>query len=521
MSEHETTPPAEPSDKAQPPASPWQAPAASGQPDPATGRSSTDWTPTNQPYAGSPAPAQPAPNSPAAEAPASAQPASEAPASAQPASEAPASAQPASAQPVTGPPLGGQPQAGPYAPGYAQVPYGPGQHGQWSHGQPYAGHGYSQPHVSWSPPPGAAAQAGAQRPPNRVGRIVAGSAVVLALMLGSGAVGGAVVAAFDNGSAAPAVQTGSNGGGSAAPVIDRSSLAEIADAVQDSVVSISTGSGEGSGVVLNAEGFILTNNHVVESARGGSVTVYFADGGSASGSVVGTDARTDLAVVKVDDVDGLSPATLGDSSTMRVGDTVLALGSPLGLQGSVTAGIISAQDRTISVGGGQQQSPFGGGGQVSSMSGLLQTDAPINPGNSGGALVNTNGEVIGINTAIATSGQGEGNIGVGFAIPSNKAKDVAEALMAGEEVSHPYLGVSVTAADGGGALIAAVEDGSPADQAGLAQGDVVVQIGDTPVNDSDDLVAAVQSGQVGEQIEITYERDGEARTASATLVDAP
>ncbi|ROO50677.1 putative serine protease PepD [Micromonospora sp. Llam0] len=508
MSEHETTPPAEPSDKAQPPASPWQAPAASGQPDPAAGRSSTDWTPTNQPYAGSPAPAQPAPEALA--------PAQPAPSS--PAPEAPASAQPASAQPVTGPPLSGQPQAGPYAPGYAQVPYG--QHGQWSHGQPYAGHGYGQPHVSWSPPPGAAAQAGAQRPPNRVGRIVAGSAVVLALMLGSGAVGGAVVAAFDNGGAAPAVQTGSNGGGSAAPVIDRSSLAEIADAVQDSVVSISTGSGEGSGVVLNAEGFILTNNHVVESARGGSVTVYFADGGSASGSVVGTDARTDLAVVKVDDVDGLSPATLGDSSTMRVGDTVLALGSPLGLQGSVTAGIISAQDRTISV-GGQQQSPFGGGGQVSSMSGLLQTDAPINPGNSGGALVNTNGEVIGINTAIATSGQGEGNIGVGFAIPSNKAADVAEALMAGEEVSHPYLGVSVTAADEGGALIAAVEDGSPADQAGLAQGDVVVQIGDTPVNDSDDLVAAVQSGQVGEQIEITYERDGEARTASATLVDAP
>ncbi|WBB98114.1 trypsin-like peptidase domain-containing protein [Solwaraspora sp. WMMA2059] len=508
MSEHETTPPAEPSDKAQPPASPWQAPAGSGQPDPAAGRPSTDWTPTNQPYAGSPAPAQPAPNSPAPEAPASV-----APASVTPAPEAPTSA-----QPVTGAPLSGQPQAGPYAPGYAQVSYG---HGQWSHGQPYAGHGYSQPHVSWSPPPGAAAQAGAQPPPNRLGRIVAGSAVVLALMLGSGAVGGAVVAAFDNGGAAPAVQTGSNGGGSAAPVIDRSSLAEIADAVQDSVVSISTGSGEGSGVVLNAEGFILTNNHVVESARGGSVTVYFADGGSASGGVVGTDARTDLAVVKVDDVDGLSPATLGDSSTMRVGDTVLALGSPLGLQGSVTAGIISAQDRTISVGGGQQQSPFGGGGQVSSMSGLLQTDAPINPGNSGGALVNTNGEVIGINTAIATSGQGEGNIGVGFAIPSNKANDVAEALMAGEEVSHPYLGVSVTAADEGGALIAAVEDGSPADQAGLAQGDVVVRIGDTPVNDSDDLVAAVQSGQVGEQIEITYERDGEARTASATLVDAP
>ncbi|WP_326555327.1 S1C family serine protease [Micromonospora sp. NBC_01813] len=561
MSEHETTPPAEPSDKAQPSASPWQAPAAPGNSGAAAERPSSDWTLTNQPYAGqqpgqSPTgpvtpttatgpvtpttatgpvtpttatgpvtpttatgPVTPTgsaaspPDEPAA-APLSGEVIAASPVAASPVTAPPAAA---GSTPTVGAPAVAAPQAGPYAPGYAQVPYGQ----QWSYGQqPYSGHGYPQAATNWSPPPGAAAEAAAQRRPSRVGRIVAGSAVVLALMLGSGAVGGAVVAAFD-GTASPTVQTSSSGG-AAAPIVDRSSLAEIADAVQDSVVSISTGSGEGSGVVLNAEGFILTNNHVVESAQGGAVEVVFADGSSAQGSVVGTDARTDLAVVKVDGVADLSPATFGDSSAMRVGDTVLALGSPLGLQGSVTAGIISAQDRTIQVGGSQQQNPFGGGqAGVSSMSGLLQTDAPINPGNSGGALVNTNGEVIGINTAIATSGQGEGNIGVGFAIPSDKAKDVAEALMAGEEVSHPYLGVNVTAADDGGAMIAAVQEDSPAARAGLEQGDVVTQIGGTPVNDSDDLVAAVQAGKVGDQLEITYRRDGEEATATATLAEAP
>lgn len=528
MSEHESTPPAEPSDKAQPPANPWSAPAASGPTGVAAERSSSDWTPTNQPYAGQVS-GQPAAG-PVSEPPTAATTGSTSgqptagPISGQPATgpisgQAPAQAAPSS--PVTGPPAAGGPaatagsQPGPYVPGYAQVPYGQ----QWNYGHhPYGGHSYGQPSAAWSPPPGAAADAGRQ--PNRVGRIVAGSAVVLALMLGSGAVGGAVVAAFGTSSPTPTVQT-SKGNGNAAPVVDRSSLAEIADAVQNSVVSISTGSGEGSGVVLNAEGYILTNNHVVESAQGGAVNVVFADGSNARGSVVGTDARTDLAVVKVDGVTDLSPATFGDSSAMRVGDTVLALGSPLGLQGSVTAGIISAQDRTIQV-GGQQQNPFGGGrGGVSSMSGLLQTDAPINPGNSGGALVNTNGEVIGINTAIATSGQGEGNIGVGFAIPSNKAKDVAETLMAGEEVSHPYLGVNVTGADGGGAVIAAIEQGSPADRAGLAQGDVVTRVGDVTVNESNDLVAAVQAGKVGDRLEITYRRDGEERTTTATLAEAP
>ena len=245
-------------------------------------------------------------------------------------------------------------------------------------------------------------------------------------------------------------------------MINSADLPKIAASVQDSVVSIMTDSGEGSGVILSADGYVLTNNHVVASASGDTVQVVFADGKNAPAKIVGTDPKTDLAVVKASGVSDLKAAKFGDSDAMQVGDQVLALGSPLGLQGSVTAGILSARDRTIQAGasGQQQDPPAGRSRAVSSISGLLQTDAPINPGNSGGALVNTRGEVIGINTAIATAGQGStGNIGVGFAIPSNKAKDVAEKLQRGEKVSHPSLGVSVNAAEDGGALVAAVTAG--------------------------------------------------------------
>jgi putative serine protease PepD len=199
---------------------------------------------------------------------------------------------------------------------------------------------------------------------------------------------------------------------------------------------------------------------------------------------------------------------------MRVGDTVLALGSPLGLQGSVTSGIISALDRTIQAGEGSSRTG------ASSISGLLQTDAPINPGNSGGALVNTRGEVIGINTAIATAGQSSGNIGVGFAIPSNKAKQVADALQKGQKISHPFLGVSVTQAPDGGAVVSAVTPDSPADKAGLREGDVITAFGGKAIADSDALVAAVQSGKVGDRVEVTYQRNGTENKATVTLAEA-
>ncbi len=353
---------------------------------------------------------------------------------------------------------------------------------------------------------------------------MAGAAAVL-IALGAGGVGAATALAFDDDSGSRTVQTAD---ASVNRVVDRSSLAQIVSAVKDSVVSITTQTGEGSGVVITADGYIVTNNHVVATATGSSVTVIFANGKKAQAKIVGTDPRTDLAVIKADGVSELAAAKFGDSSKMQVGDTVLALGSPLGLEGSVTEGIISAKDRTIQSGGEEQtpQNPFGGQQQQqqstgrTSMSGLLQTDAPINPGNSGGALVNTNGEVIGINSAIATSGQGSGNIGLGFAIPSNKAKDVADALMAGKKVSHPALGVSVTEAEGGGAMVSLVTPNSAAAKAGLQQGDVVNSVNGKAVNDSDDLVGIIQSAKVGDKVTIVFTRNGQQQTVSATLAES-
>jgi putative serine protease PepD len=368
-----------------------------------------------------------------------------------------------------------------------------------------------------------ATPAGPPRPPGKAGRRLAAGAAVLALAVGSGVLGGWIALQADDD---PVV---TNNAGSAtstsnsnpAPVINRDDLANVAAAVQPSVVSIKTDSTEGSGVVYDTGGDIVTNNHVVASANGGSVQVIFNDGKTADAKIVATDPKSDLAVIKVSNVSGLTAAKWGDSGAMRVGDTVLALGSPLGLEGTVTAGIISALDRTIQEGADQQpQNPFQqqqGQGGTTSISGLLQTDAPINPGNSGGALANTKGEVIGINTAIA--GNSEGNIGVGFAIPSNKVKSVAEQLIKGGKVSHPFLGVNVTEATNGGALVSSVTKDSPAAKAGLQEGDVITKFGDKAIGDSDDLVGAVQSGKVGDQVQLTYTRNGEQKTATVTLAE--
>ncbi|MEU8232173.1 trypsin-like peptidase domain-containing protein [Actinoplanes sp. NPDC048967] len=496
-----------------------------------------------------------------------------APLSGAPLSGAPQSGAPHSGIPQSGAPQSGAPQqqgawvASPWQRGgqhpaqqhhtqqlpYGQQPYGAGQ--QQYPGQPqppYAGAYAGQPHPQyaaqgapgqpgqWTPgggvPPQSDAPAWAQavgteqRDPARAGRgrkiFVAGAAAVL-IALGAGGVGAATALAFDDDSNPRTVQTAD---ASVNRVVDRSSLAQIVAAVKDSVVSITTQTGEGSGVVISADGYIVTNNHVVATATGDAVTVIFANGKKAQAKIVGTDPRTDLAVIKADGVSDLAAAKFGDSSKMQVGDTVLALGSPLGLEGSVTEGIISAKDRTIRSGGEDDQTPqnpFGGQQQqqqqsagATSMSGLLQTDAPINPGNSGGALVNTNGEVIGINSAIATSGQGSGNIGLGFAIPSNKVKDVADALMAGKKVSHPALGVSVTEAEGGGALVSTVTEGSAAAKAGLERGDVINSVNGKAVNDSDDLIGIIQSAKVGDKVTVVFTRNGQQQTVSAALTEA-
>jgi putative serine protease PepD len=344
--------------------------------------------------------------------------------------------------------------------------------------------------------------------PTNAGKIALVVVVVLILMAGSAVVGG-LVGAF---------ATQRLGGEPTevtrvvdAPQLDYTSLASIASDVGPSVVSIRIRpNGQGSGVVLDGDGHILTNAHVVENAQGNEVRVSFSNGEVAPAAIVGADARSDVAVVRVDGVENLIPAKFGDSGELLVGDTVLAIGSPLGFEGSVTQGIISALDRTL-----QPDRP----GEPS-LSGLLQTDASINPGNSGGALVNMNGEVIGINTAIATAGQPAGErgfLGVGFAVPSNRALDVARALIAGDEVRHAFLGVEVATAADGGALVGRVQPGSPADEAGLQAGDIVVRLDDRRISDSNDLVSAVQSANVGDTVELEVLREGDTRTTRVTL----
>jgi putative serine protease PepD len=492
---------------------------------------------------------------------------------------APQSAPPQSAQPVqpvqpvqpqSGQPWAASPWQQPQQPGYQQPGYHYGQQYP-GYGQQYPGYGQQpgypgQPQYAaqgaagqgaWTgqtaeqgaPPGDQGAWAGGtseqQIPPwavpvgtdtrdpergRRTRRIFVGAAVAVLIALGAGGVGAATALAFDDNDGSATVKTGDS---SVSRVVDRSSLAQIAAAVQDSVVSITTETGEGSGVILSADGDILTNNHVVATAQGTTVQVIFANGKKATATIVGTDPRTDMAVVKAQGVSGLKAATFGDSSQMQVGDTVLAIGSPLGLEGSVTQGIISAKDRTIQSSSDEQQQPnqadpFGGQQQQqqqpqsgsTTMSGLLQTDAPINPGNSGGALVNTNAQVIGINSAIATSGQNSGNIGLGFAIPSNKAKDVANALLAGKKVSHAALGVSVTEAQGGGALVSNVTANSAAAKAGLLQGDVITSVNGKAINSSDDLVGLIQQASVGEKVTVVFTRNGAQKTVTATLGEA-
>ncbi|MEU8249245.1 trypsin-like peptidase domain-containing protein [Nonomuraea sp. NPDC048916] len=359
-----------------------------------------------------------------------------------------------------------------------------------------------------------------RKPGVSAGRKAIAGLALAAMAIGGGAVGAVVATSFQDDRVASAP----------GPVFKQAgnqlTVAEVAEKVQPSVVMIQGSTGEGSGVVLSDDGLILTNNHVVAGAGqgGGQMTVKFSDGKTAKASVVGTDPATDLAVIKAEGMSGLIAATLGDSDQLKVGDAVLAIGSPLGLDGSVTAGIVSALDRTLTVGGEQeQQLPPGWGqrgqaGQATTIGGAIQTDAAINPGNSGGALVDAAGRLIGINTAIATGG-GTGNIGVGFAIPINTAKQVSDQLISSGKVSHAFLGVSVTDASGDvpGALIRQVTAGSPAEKAGLKQGDLITKIGDKAVDGGDTVVGQVRGFKVGQQVQISYMRDGRTSNVTVTL----
>jgi putative serine protease PepD len=356
-------------------------------------------------------------------------------------------------------------------------------------------------------------------------------AVALAAGLLGGGVGAVVTTAADGTNAsAPTLSAPAKASSPGNPASGSSgSVEQVASRLLPSVVSIqersANGGGEGTGVILSADGLILTNNHVVAGAAdSGTLSVTLNDGSTTSATIVGRDPVTDLAVVRAKGVSGLTPATLGRSADLQPGEGVVAIGSPLGLQGTVTSGIISALDRPVRTSG-----EAGAGDPTSTVIDAIQTDAAINPGNSGGPLVNLSGQVVGINSAIAslgsTGGGQSGSIGVGFAIPIDQARRIANQLIDSGKATHAQLGVSVrdaVAADQSGtagALIASVTDGGAAATGGLRSGDVVTKVGARQIDGADALIAAIRSHRPGDKVTLTYQRNGDARTATVTLGD--
>ncbi len=330
-------------------------------------------------------------------------------------------------------------------------------------------------------------------------------AVALAAALLGGGLGGAVGYSFAGDQAGgPGPPSGEQGQPPAppeAPEASQGPVESVAATVLPSVVQLRVEGagrgGEGSGVVLSPDGLLLTNNHVVEAAaRGGVVTAVFQDGATAQAEIVGRDPGFDLAVLRARNVSGLTPMQLGNSDTVRVGQQVVAFGSPLGLGGTVTTGIISAINRPVSVGGARVAND-------ATVLNALQTDAAINPGNSGGPLVDMRGQLIGINSAIATTGAEGGSIGVGFAIPANQAKRVAGELERTGKASRAQLGVSVGDDPNiSGARIRSVEPGSAAERAGLRAGDLVIRFGGQRILAGEGLQAAVRSRAPQETVEL-------------------
>ncbi|MFB1295048.1 trypsin-like peptidase domain-containing protein [Mycobacterium sp. pW049] len=389
----------------------------------------------------------------------------------------------------------------------APMPGGPGQ--------------YPRPGM----PPAAQPQPGKR---SRASALIAG-AVALALV--SAGIGGGVatlvhpdhsLSGISASGAAPSVPAASVPGGS---------VEAVATKVVPSVVKLEVNQGrateEGSGVILSTDGLILTNNHVVAAAAGDAgpagvpggpakTKVTFADGKTTSFTVIGTDPGSDIAVVRAQNVSGLTPIAVGSSADLRVGQDVVAIGSPLGLEGTVTTGIISALNRPVAAGGDAKNQ--------NTVLDAIQTDAAINPGNSGGALVNMSGELVGINSAIATMGadaggpQG-GSIGLGFAIPVDQAKRIADEIIQTGSASRASLGVQV-GNDAGvdGAKIVEVTAGGAASAAGLPSGVVVTKLDDRVISSADALVAAVRSKAPGDKVTLTYlDPSGKSQSLEVTL----
>lgn len=388
----------------------------------------------------------------------------------------------------------------------------------------------------YQPPPGPYASSRKEgRRPGWGGVLAVGvGAAVLSSLLTAG-----MFSLADRGGSPPiGTTTGGATGTQSAPLVTSSgslpNWVAVAGAVEPSVVSVQVttgqGGGEGSGVVLDTAGRILTNNHVVAEAAGGSgqLAVVLSDGRAYPASIVGTDSATDLAVIKLNNPPtGLKPAALGDSSAVKVGDPVMALGNPLGLSDTVTTGIVSALNRPVRASSGQ-----GTGGGEPVVTNAIQTDAAINPGNSGGALVDSGGRVIGITSSIASLsnslGGQSGNIGLGFAIPINEAKQVGDELISTGKVQHAYLGVTLednaVTLDGArreAAVIQSVSNGTPAASAGLKAGDAVIAINGRAVDSADSLIGTIRATKPGTQVTLTIVRNGSAQDTKVTLTQRP
>ena len=359
----------------------------------------------------------------------------------------------------------------------------------------------------------AAAAGGSRRP-----RWLQWTVLAVAVLVG-GVAGGLIVAATDS-SSSPSSSSGA------------CAATSVADRVLPSVVTISatrgSSGGTGSGEIIRSDGYILTNNHVVSvAANGGSVEVLFSDGTTAPATITGRDPQTDLAVIKVSVRKSLPVIPFGSSSNVRVGEPVVALGAPLGLASTVTSGIVSALDRTIEVPGDNGQSAL--------LVSAIQTDAAINPGNSGGALTDCSGNLIGVPSAGASvpneSGQSSaGNVGLGFAIPVNLAKSVSDELIATGSVTHSYFGVEVDqipaaaarqAGTSEGLYVVAVVPAGPSARAGLRSGDVITEIDGEAATDPTQLAAITLTKKPGDQVSITYQRDGRSATTTVTLGAQP
>lgn len=440
---------------------------------------------------------------------------------------APYGAQPFGAQQVPGtptasawaPPQWAAPQqAGSYAPySGATPPYAPSPAASAAETTP--------PGVTSAGAPAAEAATPAAKS-HRGGRatLVTAGVAVVALVAGfGGGMLGSSMSASDSAGTAVISQSTNQTASSSTPSGNLGSVQDVAATVLPSVVSVvslsSQAEGEGSGIVLTASGLILTNNHVIDGAQ--KLTVQFNDGTVANATVVGADPTDDLAVIKVSGVNGLIPAVLGSSATVEVGQQVVAVGSPLGLSSTVTTGIVSALNRPVRTESAETQQSQG------TVLNAIQTDAAINPGNSGGPLVDMDGKVIGINSAIASMsssyGGQAGSIGVGFAIPIDQAYRIAQEIINTGTASHAVLGANVTDhTEQGrgittGAEIAAVTPDGGAAKAGIAAGDVVTKVDSIVIESADALVATIRSLEPGGTAQVTYLREGQSHTVTVTL----